>query len=159
MAAASPIPLTPDEKALIQRILQTRMGVARIYAILAGIGTAFYLLRIWSRSRYSSDSRLIIIAEPFILLGVFLLVWYFGWLPVMRIKKDLAEGMKEVRAGALCKLSRIDNAYGETITWATVGGDCLYTKSDIFSRFQVGDTVSVQILPRSKVAFAVAKAE
>ena len=155
----SPIPLSPAEKITVERLLVSRTGTARVFSLAAGIATALFILRMWGRSRYSTDDRLLVLAEPFILAGVAALVWYFGWAPVTRLRQDLAAGVKEVRVGAISRLDRIDNAYGETITWATVGGDKLFTKSDVFNRFQVGDRVSVEILPKSKVAFAAARAQ
>lgn len=110
------------------------------------------LLRAFGRGRLHLD---VILLELGVTVVAAALVWHFGWRPLLAMRRDLAAGAKRVMTGKIAKLERIDNAYGEVITWATVDGVRLLTKADLFAGRAVGDLVTVELLPTSRVALAV----
>lgn len=150
-------PLTDAERRLVERQVEVRAKVAKQFAGLSALSVVYFLVRVWLRRNQLGrgyDWPLLAVDLGVVAI-VGLLVWHFGHRPLARMRRDLAGGVKRELRGTITRLERHENAYGETITWATIGGRKLLARTDVFAASKEGDRVRVECLPESGLVFAV----
>lgn len=150
------LPLEPHDLASVRGLVAARARVARKFALAAGVLTLGYLVRaaLRAQARGGSASAATWAVEVVVVALVLALFWHFGLRPLAALRRDLDAAVKQVRAGTIGALQRLDNAYGETITWATIDGARLMTKGELFAGMKVGDRVVVELLPGARVVLA-----
>jgi hypothetical protein len=148
---ASQRPLTDPERLLVRRLVEARTAIAAKMTGLVVLADLLFLLRLAARSSRSGTMAAYAIwgAVTAILAWI---VWRLGWSLPRRMKRDLASGVKHELSGAITRVARTPNAYGETITNVKVGEVELVTRADIFATAREGQRVVVEYLPLSKVA-------
>lgn len=144
-------PLTAEDRVLVSTQLASRRSVANRFATIAAIATAVFLLKLFVSVRGGNGPALAGLAIAMV-ITMGLLVWFFGYRLVSRIAADLAAGEKQTITGKIDDISSTGNAYGETITYVTVGGEKFVTRGRFFDRCRGGEPVELEILPRSRVA-------
>lgn len=151
------LPLTPQERVLVEALIATRARVAHRFALLSGLLTLGFLVRTALRiaARSGRATPTLVAVEIAVVAVVLALVWHFGFRPLAAMRRDAAGGMKAIVEGEVSALSRIDNAYGETITRATIAGVKLMTKGTLFAGSKPGDRVRVTFLPGARLALSV----
>ncbi|MDC0748610.1 hypothetical protein [Polyangium mundeleinium] len=149
----APTPLTEEERALVSMQLASRRSVANRFAIIAAIPSTLFVLKVVldGMGRGSKGAALFGLAIAFVIV-VGLLVWTFGYRLVALISADLAAGEKRRITGKIERITSEGNAYGETITYVTVGGERFVTRGRFFDRCRGGEAVALDVLPRSRVA-------
>ncbi|MDI1443860.1 hypothetical protein [Polyangium sp. 6x1] len=145
------IPLTAEDRLLVSTQLASRRSVANRFATIAAIATTLFLLKLALSARGDKGPALVGLGIAMV-IAIGLLVWYFGYRLVFLIAADLAAGEKQTITGKIDDISSVGNAYGETITYVTVGGEKFMTRGRFFDTCRGGEPVALEILPRSRVA-------
>ncbi|MRG92785.1 hypothetical protein [Polyangium spumosum] len=149
------VPLTEEDRALVSTQITSRRSVAHRFALIAGLVTLLFDLQ-WifaglaRRSKAPAYFGLVIAVT----VAIGLLVWYFGYRLVSLMVADLRAGEKRRITGKLERISSEGNAYGETITYVTLGGERFVTRGRFFDLCRGGEPIVVEVLPRSRVAIA-----
>ncbi|MDI1484007.1 hypothetical protein [Polyangium sp. y55x31] len=144
-------PLTAEDRVLVSTQLASRRSVANRFATITAIATAVFLVKLFVSVRGGNGPALVGLGIAFV-ITMGLLVWFLGYRLVSRIAADLAAGEKQTITGKIDDISSTGNAYGETITYVTVGGEKFVTRGKFFDRCRGGEPVELSILPRSRVA-------
>lgn len=145
--------LSAAERMLALQMLMERRAIAKRFALLASLPTGgFILLRLLDASTASRASRPaiygILIA---VVIVVGLLIWYFGYRLVGLMQKDIDAGKKLQKQGKLEAIETHGNAYGEMITYVTLGAKRYKTRGKFFDRCRGGEQIEMTILPLSRV--------
>jgi hypothetical protein len=158
MSTSTPRALTEIERAIVKLLVASRTRIAWTMTLIVAALDPLFCLRLWSgTSRSGQMVTLLLCAVTTGVLG--LVVWYFGWGLVRKMKQDLAEGMVHRLIGPITSLHSSENHYDETVTVVNFGELQLLTRATIFDGMKEGETVAVDYLPLSKVALAARRPE
>lgn len=145
--------LSAAEQMQALAMLAERRAIAKRFALLASLPTGgFLVLRLLDASTASRSNRLAIygiLIAVVIVIG--LLIWFFGYRLVSLMKKDIEAGKKIQKRGQLEAIETHGNAYGEMITYVTLGGQRYMTRGKYFDRCKGGELIEISILPLSRV--------
>ena len=151
MTELSPTPLTNTERQRIADLLDARTKVAWKMTLIVALLDALFCVRIWAATTHSNRSSLLAIGVV-VTAVLALVVANYGWSIVLRLRRDLRNGVKQAVTGTIRGLVRIPSAYGETVTRVTIGSEEVLTKGEMFAAAKEGQRMSVEYLPLSREA-------
>ena len=152
------VPFSPAHRQHVQTLISERTQIARQFTYAGAIIGISGLVGLFPSALEEGVAVAVAMSVGLTIL-VAAMLWWFGWRRVFMMKQDLAEGQLDTVSGKLERLDRIKNAYGETITHATLAGTRHTTREPLFDGFDKGEVLTIDRLPRSKVPLAVRHAD
>lgn len=148
---SSHTPLTAAEQRHVAALLAARTRIAWGFTVLSALATAAFALKRLAGLVAAERSTLGLVAGLAAVVAA--LVWWFGWRLVFALRDDLRDGHKHTLQGTITALDSQPNAYGETITHVTIEGVRVVGRAPELATWRVGQRATVEVLPRSRVAF------